>query len=177
MLVNQTNSNIVPKSNSALSTISMPAYDEQEYMAIITTTDEPWASLNWTSHVHVASSECTLTANAKTDKLPFVLNSGATCHISPPASDFKVLWSIPHCPVKGLCSMAIQTIGMGDIELRIAGGHVLKLTDILYIPESSVHLISILALKKSGSYTTHFDSNMLGDKQVWYNSHPWIPLG
>ena len=91
MLVNQTNSNIVPKSNSALSTISMPAYDEQEYMAIITTTDEPWASLNWTSHVHVASSECTLTANAKTDKLPFVLNSGATCHISPPASDFKVL--------------------------------------------------------------------------------------
>jgi transposase InsO family protein len=30
---------------------------------------------------------------------------------------------------------------------------------VLYIPESSVRLISILALNRSGNYTTHFDSN------------------
>ena len=159
MLVNQANSNVVPETNSALSAISMPAYDEQEYMAVIATTDEPRASLDWTSHVRLTSSECALTANAKTDELPFILDSGATCHISPLTSDFKVLRSIPRRPVKGLCGTAIHAIGMGDIELRIAGGHVLKLTDVLYIPESSVRLISILALNRSGSYTTHFDSN------------------
>jgi hypothetical protein len=48
---------------------------------------------------------------------------------------------------------------MGDIELHITGGHTLTLTDVLYIPESSVQLISILTLNQSGNYTTHFDLN------------------
>ena len=81
------------------------------------------------------------------------------CHISPEVSDFKTLTSIPRCPVKGLAGSAVYAMGMGDIELRITGGHMLKLTDTLYIPESSVRLISILALNKSGNYTTHFNSN------------------
>jgi len=34
----------------------------------------------------------------------------------------------------------------------------LKLSNVLYIPDSSIHLISILALNKSGDYTTHFNS-------------------
>jgi hypothetical protein len=93
------------------------------------------------------------------DELPFILDSRATCHISPEASDFKVLHSIPRHPVKGLNGSAVYAIGIGEIKLRIAAGHVLKLSNILYIPDSSVCLISILALNKSSNYTTHFNSN------------------
>ncbi|KAN0141413.1 hypothetical protein V8E53_000658, partial [Lactarius tabidus] len=69
---------------------------------------------------------------------PFILDTSAMCHISPEASDFKVLKAIPHRPIKGLCGSATYAVGMGDIDLHIAGGHTLKLTDVLYIPESSV---------------------------------------
>jgi hypothetical protein len=53
----------------------------------------------------------------------------------------------------------IYATGIGNIELWIAGGHTLKLIDALYIPASNVCLVSILALNKSGNYTTHFDSS------------------
>jgi hypothetical protein len=38
-------------------------------------------------------------------------------------------------------------------------GHTLKLTDVLYISDSNVCLISVIALNRSNNYTTHFDSN------------------
>ena len=143
----------------------MHPYDEDEYLAVIATTDEPKASLNWSSNPRPASTidnECAFPAGRapiqRIEELPFILDSGATCHISPEVSDFKNLRSTPRHPVKGLCGTAVYAVGMGDIELRIANGHTLKLTDALYIPESSVRLISILALNKSGNYTTHFDS-------------------
>jgi hypothetical protein len=88
-----------------------------------------------------APPECAYTGHspfACIDELPFILDTGTTCHISPEASDFKVLKAIPRHPVKGLCRSAVYAVGMGDIELRIMAGHVLKLTDVLYIPESSV---------------------------------------
>ena len=89
--------------------------------------------------------------------MPFIFDTGASCHISPEASDFKVLKAIPCHPVKGLCSLAIHAVGVGDIDPHIAGGHVLHLTDVLYIPESSVHLLSIHSLNKTSNYSTLFD--------------------
>ena len=137
-------------SDSALSAITMPQYDEDEYLAVLATTDEPKASVNWaaysdTNSQHNAESAFPVgrTPIARVDERPFILDSGATCHISPEASDFKNLRATPQRPVKGLCGTAIHAVGMGDIELRIAGGHVLKLTDVLYIPESRVRLISV----------------------------------
>jgi ribosome-associated toxin RatA of RatAB toxin-antitoxin module len=91
--------------------------------------------------------------------LPFILDTSATCYISPEASNFKNIRSIPCHPVKGLCGSAVYATGIGDIKLHIAGSHTLKLIDTLYIPESTVCLISILTLNKSSNYTTHFDSD------------------
>ena len=153
--------------SSALSAISMPSYDEEEYMAVIASTDDAHVSLNWDSHTKptiesagfISSTFPRRSPLARMDELPFILDSGATCHISPEVSDFKTLTSIPRHPIKGLNGSAVYAVGVGEIELRIAAGHVLKLTNVLYIPESSVRLISILALNKSGDYTTHFDSN------------------
>ena len=153
--------------SSALSAISMPSYDEEEYLAVVATTDDAHVSLNWDSHARsTTTSESGFLTNttshrsplARIDELPFILDSGATCHISPEPSDFKSLTPIPHHPVKGLNGSAVYAVGVGEIELRIAAGHVLKLTNVLYIPDSSVRLISIMALNKSGNYTTHFDS-------------------
>jgi len=150
--------------NNAFSAISMQPYDEAEYMAVIATTDEPQVTLNWKANTRppTVPDDCAYPSGrapiAHAQDLPFILDSGATCHISPEASDFKILKSIPRRPVKGLCGSAVFAVGMGDIELHIAGGHTLKLTDVLYIPESSVRLISILALNRCGDYTTHFDS-------------------
>ena len=151
--------------SSALSAISMPSYDEEEYMAVIASTDDAHMSLNWNLHAGPATESSFISSTsshrsplARINELPFILDSGATCHISPEASDFKVLTSIPRHPVKGLNGSAVYAVGVGEIELRIAPGHVLKLTNVLYIPESSVRLISILALNKSGDYTTHFNS-------------------
>jgi hypothetical protein len=79
------------------------------------------------------------------------------CHISSEASDFKVLKSIPCHPMKVLGGSAVCTTGMGNINLCIVSGHTLKLTDVLYIPESKVHLISILTLNKGRNYTMHFN--------------------
>ena len=154
-----------PADNSAHTAIVMAPYDEEEYIAVLATSDIH-ASVNWSSHTR-SLSDPTATAAAYSvgrvpinqSDLPFILDTGATCHISPEATDFKSLRTIKKHPVKGLGGSAVHTIGIGDIDLRIAGGHTLKLTDVLYIPESSVRLISILALNQSGSYMTHFDSD------------------
>ena len=126
--------------NSALSAISMPAYDEHEYLAILATVEEPKTSIDWSVNSRSTDSclddptivDCTFPAGRspikRIEELLFILDSGTTCHISPEASDFKNLRSTPCHPVKGLCGTAVYAIGMGDIELCIANGHMLKLS-------------------------------------------------
>jgi hypothetical protein len=163
---------VIPNSsenNSAHLAFLMPPYDKAEYLVILATTGEPRTSIDWTSNVCSTDNinvDSVFPVNHvghhpihRIEDLPFILDTSAMCHISPEASDFKLLKSTPHRPVKGLCGSAIYAVGMGYIKLCIAGGHVLKLTDVLYIPESSVCLISILALNQSRNYTTHFDSS------------------
>jgi hypothetical protein len=166
------NSVSAPETNkSTMSAISvpMPAYNEEEYIAVLATVGNPCVSLDWGTHsrpFNCPFNEPTVPilaystgrSSMLTSDLPFILDTGATCHISPEASDFKSLKSIPHHPVKGLGSSAIYATGIGDIELRMARGHLLKLVDTLYIPDSNIRLISIMALNKSSNYTTHFDS-------------------
>ena len=157
---------VVTETNSALAALTMEAYDHDEYVAVLAT-DDPLASVDWRSHSRsiddTTHSPVAYSAGrspiAYPDELPFILDTGATCHISPEPSDFKVLKDIPRHPVKGLGGSAVYATGIGDIELHIASGHKLKLSNVLYVPESRVRLISIVALNKSGDYTTHFNSN------------------
>ena len=146
-----------------IAAISMPTYDKEESIAIVAF-DDASTLVNWdintsnlvecpNSLAYLAS--CSPLAYGK--EMPFILNTSATCHISPEASDFKYLKSIPCHPVKGLSGLVVYTLGMGDKKLHIAGGHTLKLTNTLYIPASNVRLISIIALNRSGAYTTHFN--------------------
>lgn len=167
ILTTAVNAALPPLVQSVLAAISMANYDHEEYMAVIATTNDPRALVNWRTHTlpvdnttlaNPVTYSATCTALA-CPELPFILDTGATCHISPEASDFKVLKAIPCHPVKGLCGSAIYAIGVGDIELHIVGGHTLCLTDVLYIPDSSVCLISVHSLNRSNDYLTLFNTN------------------
>ena len=169
ILDNSTATTTKDNTNHALTALTMEDYDHEEYITVLATADNPLASVDWHSHSHTVD-EANATSIpvaystgkspiAHTDELPFILNTGTTCHISPEPLDFKVLRNIPCHPVKGLCGLAVYATGVGDIELHIASGHKLKLMNVLYVPQSCVCLISILALNKSSDYTMHFDSN------------------
>ena len=126
--------NVTADTNTALSAVSicMPMYDESEYFTVLATNVNPSASLDWdksSTPALVYSTGGVPIAHA--NGMPFILNTGAMCHISPEASDFKFkdLRSIPCHPVKGLGGSAVYATGIGNIELHIASGHTLKLVD------------------------------------------------
>ena len=124
-------------------------------------TDEPWATVNWNTHtiptMHTCETILATTAiipsnpssNTQLISLtekPFYMDSGATIHISPCASDFITLQLIPPQAVKGVGGSSIQAIGIGQIRLQVQNQTKIYLENTLYIPTSSVRLISISAL-------------------------------
>jgi hypothetical protein len=87
----------------------------------------------------------------------FVLDTGATCHISPERSDFKTLVATAQVPITGVGGSVIHAVGVGTVELHIASNNTLILRDVLFVPASTVRLISVMSLNESGPYGTYFD--------------------
>jgi hypothetical protein len=83
------------------------------------------------------------------DESPFLLDSGCTTHISPIQSDFSSLKAIDNRIVKGVSSSSIQAIGIGSIRLTIRNGRQICLKNILFIPVSTVRLLSVGQLTDS----------------------------
>jgi hypothetical protein len=92
--------------------------------------------------------------NPSSSSLPFIIDTGATCHISPVLFDFKSLHPITPHPIKGLGDLCVHAVGMGTIQLKTSFG-LLCLNDAFYVPDSSVRLISVFLLGDS-DYTSHF---------------------
>ena len=91
---------------------------------------------------------------------PFILDSGATIHISPDATNFFELKPIPARTIKGIRGSSISATGIGKICLRIAKGLELILEPALFVLEASVCLISIFILSSGPQkLVSHFDSN------------------
>ena len=90
---------------------------------------------------------------------PFVLDSGASCHISPERSDFKTLTPTPPHPITGFGGSCIHAIGIGTIELRTKSGSRLTLDRVLFVPNSTVRLISVFSINDSGDNACYFDTN------------------
>ena len=96
----------------------------------------------------------TLSINAA----PFILDSGATIHISPDTSDFFKLKPIPPRMIKGIGGSSISATRIGRIHLQIAKGLELTLEPVLFVPEASVRLISVFILGSGPQkLISHFD--------------------
>jgi transposase InsO family protein len=140
-----------------------------EYHAYLASGVDPQVSIDWNSYSRpvdpsrlVASPSAFTASHPVAERMAdcqFAFDTAATCHISPECSDFKTLRPIPQHPVKGLGGACVYTIGIGNIELRIAAGHTLTLQDVLYVPASSIRLLSVLTLNRSGRFVSHFDSD------------------
>jgi hypothetical protein len=85
---------------------------------------------------------------------PFYIDSGATSHCSPVRGDFISLVQIEVRNVKGMNGSYVSAIGRGTISLRCEEGTILKLVDVLYIPQAALRLISVGRLPNEGLEST-----------------------
>ena len=61
--------------------------------------------------------------------------------------------------VKGFGGSSIKAIGMRTIEVCVASGLHLSLTNVLLVPNSKIQLLSVSSLNYSSNYITYFDSS------------------
>ena len=138
-----------------------------EFVAHIAVCGEPRASIDWTKEAkQVDLNQIEVTPVAFTasrvpikslEESPFFLDTGANTHISPERSDFKSLRPISPHPISGLGDSCIFAVGIGTIDIHIAGGHKLVLENVLYAPASNVRLISVLDMNEADRrYISHF---------------------
>ena len=154
------------------------ANDLLDFRGMIAESGPPTTSIDWEQYSRTADpsdAQIPITAFPSTpfpamrlDELPFVLDTGATCHISPERSDFQNLTPIQPHPIKGLGGACVNAVGMGTIELAVGDGKFLMLRNALFAPSSSVQLISIGVLNKDSKTVSCFDENVcwILDKQT-----------
>ena len=87
---------------------------------------------------------------------PFYLDSGVTTHISLDRNDFYDLRPINPHAVRGVGGSTIDAIGVGSVRLLIAKRAHILLSNVLYIPMATVHLISISSLCHLSQFIAHF---------------------
>ena len=96
---------------------TMSHHDRYEYKAYIALTGSSHTSVDWRTNSNALEpsattvSPITFTANhapmSHMGSIPFILDSGANCHISPECGDFKSLNAIPPLTVKGFGGSSI----------------------------------------------------------------------
>lgn len=91
------------------------------------------------------------------DTTPFYLDSGVTVHISPDRSNFITLSSIPDQMICSVGGSTIAATGIGSICLDIRGETYIIIDNALYIPNSTVRLLSISKLAKFSGISTMFN--------------------
>jgi len=144
-------------------------FEHHTYKAFMALNSPSHVSLNWSSYtcsldgINTSPEPIAYTAtytpvNMLADS-PFILDTGAICHISPVKLDFRSLHPIAPHPIISIFEAQVHTTGVGSIELCIVSNHKVMLEDILFVPISMIHLISVLCLNNSGCYTSLFDSN------------------
>jgi len=137
-----------------------------EYKGWLMFEEEPKTTINCNTHTKpfdiaaiseiapIQQNNCT---PISLNNLPFYINTGATIHISPEKSDFLMLKPIAACPVKGIRGSSVAAIGIGDIKLRVAHGTYIILQNALYIPNTTIHLISVSTLAHDNQAIAHFN--------------------
>ena len=142
-----------------------------EYEGWLAFEEEPRTTIDWNTHTKpsdiAAISEISpIQQKNRTpisfDDLPFYVDTGATVHISPEKSDFLTLQPTSARSVKGVGGSSITAIGIGNIKLRVARSAYIILQNALYIPNTTVRLISVSTLARDNQAIAHFD-----EKSCW----------
>ncbi|KAJ3568720.1 hypothetical protein NP233_g5535 [Leucocoprinus birnbaumii] len=132
-------------------------------------------------HVELANSTveetCNLDLAAATSSITstdFLLDSACTVHVSPFKDDFISLHPVDDRKVRGVNGSTVRAQGVGDILLRDNDGTQITLKDALYIPQSTVRLISIARLIDDIPSRIEFDNT---DATIYDNSNNRIASG
>jgi len=145
---------------------SMSAADQYEYHALFL--DDHSASVDWNERRRTVPADALFASSPNTNsrtKLsvnagPFILDSGASIHITPDSSDFYDLKPIPPRSIKGIRGSSINATGIGKIRLYLSKGNTIILDPALYVPEVAVRLISVLVLGSGPQkLVSHFDGD------------------
>jgi hypothetical protein len=146
--------------------VPMATIDEVEYEGWLVI-EEPVTSVNWNEHHAMAVDDAfTVESSNRLNHsqtplmdFPCIVDTGTTVHISPDRSDFLHLYPIQLRSVKGIGGSSITAIGVSDVKLKEARGASITLCNVLYIPNATVHLISVGSLAEDSNAIAHFDSS------------------
>jgi transposase InsO family protein len=147
---------------------SEPYNTDFEFSSFVAMDGVPTASVDWNDYsrsfdfsdipVSPVAYSASKSPVSHLQDVPFILDSGASFHISPERSDFKSLRPITPHPVKGFGGSCVYAIGMGSIELQVAGGKKVTLDHALFVPNSCIRLVSVFTINRDGHNACHFDS-------------------
>ena len=145
--------------------IALSEGDLFEYNAFMALTGVSTTSIDWSKHTweHVLKNtdvspmayQASRPFMANLVEFPFIFDSSANCHILPKRADFKDLKPIPPIPVKGFGGSSVQAMGMGAIDVIIASGLCLSLTNVLFVPNADICLLSVSTLNRENGYTCY----------------------
>ena len=109
---------------------------------------------------------------------PSILNSGVSCHISPDRGDFVILNPITPHPITGFRGSCVYTTGIGTIELCTKAGKQITLNHALFVPNSTVRLISVFTLNNDGANACYFNAKSCfvidSSGSMVISGHTWV---
>jgi hypothetical protein len=138
--------------------------DLVQYTAFISDHNPSRASLDWKEFARDIDERSLEAWSAESGTIfstyacPFLMDTGATCHILPNREDFLKLSPISPHPVHGLGDSCVYAVGMGVLSLPLDTGESILLQNALFVPASKVRLLSVLSLNRAGDFVSHFDS-------------------
>ena len=105
--------------------------------------ETPWIGV-------VADMDQILHVSATTDST-WIVDSGATHHITPDRNILRKIRTLPTPQVFGLADQSsMESVEVGEVDIRLPSGQRMILTDVYYVPKSRVKLVSLSRLLKAG---------------------------
>ena len=136
------------------------AYEAHHQEGATLRTSINWDDFSYPSNVSdITSAYPTLPVHKMPNNSPFVLDSGASCHISPERGDFTTLTATAPHPISGFGGSCVYAVGIGTVDLTTKNNTRITLNRVLFVPNSTVRLISVYSINNDGYHTCYFDAD------------------
>jgi len=115
-------------------------------------------SIDWNEFSHPMEAYSASQPYGQPNESLSILDSGASCHISLEQGDFIMLNPIALHPITGFGGSCVYATGIGTIKLHTKNGKRMTLNHTLFVPNSTVCLISVFTLNNNGPNACYFDA-------------------